>query len=166
MIGLWDTFYKQVDYPMAYGPADTYRVAADFLSDVEYVEDWGCGKGYFKTVSKVPVIGVDGSGQPDIKVDLTNYRSAAPGILLRHVLDHNWDWDIILNNALESFTKKLVVILYLKPYSSTIPVDIVDLGDGPIPCLRLNERDLEQELGNFDKLTIGEETVYLIRKTG
>jgi hypothetical protein len=37
-------------------------------------------------------------------VDLAHYRSNVPGIFMRHILEHNYEWARILDNALASFT--------------------------------------------------------------
>ena len=59
-------------------------------------------------------IGIDGSITPysDKMVDLVKYTSKCEGIFMRHVLEHNLKWKTILKNACESFTKKMVLILF------------------------------------------------------
>jgi hypothetical protein len=44
--------------------------------------------------------------------DLTRYTSHAEGLLLRHVLEHNENWRAVLGNALRSFTRRLVIVLF------------------------------------------------------
>lgn len=107
--------------PESYGDNTTYVFGAEFLSDCESVEDWGCGRGwarqFFSDVSYVGVdMGVDGqvTDNPfaDKLVDLTQYTSDVDGILLRHVLEHNYEWRKILANALASAKKKVYVVTY------------------------------------------------------
>lgn len=112
----WDHWYSGlcVSEPQAYGDTTTYHLAADWLGDMQ-VEDWGCGKGFFRTL--IPshfYTGVDGSSTPfaDKIVDLCSYRSHVEGILLRHVLEHNDNWTEILANALVSATERIVLILF------------------------------------------------------
>jgi len=102
-----------------YGDRTTYHLAADFLSDVSVVEDWGCGLGGFRKFCKTKYIGLDGSWAPhcDRTVDLVHYRSNADGILLRHVLEHNYEWRAIVQNAVESFRRKMCVVLFT-PFSA------------------------------------------------
>lgn len=119
MMHLWN--YDSYQQPFPYGDTITYKKAADFLSDCETIEDWGCGTAYFKKfVPRVKYIGVDGSRSKfcDVLVDLQSYTSSVDGILMRHVLDLNYNWKAVLDNALKSFKKKFVLILYT-PFSDT-----------------------------------------------
>lgn len=101
-----------------YGDTVTYRMAAAFMLDIERLEDWGCGAGGFKRFYRGTYIGVDGSRTPfaDRIVDLCSYESNVKGILIRHVLEHNHQWEVILNAAVRSFNKKLCLIL-ITPFS-------------------------------------------------
>lgn len=113
MIGLWD--YSKAIPGQKYGDDDiTYVKAMEFLADCSQVEDWGCGFGYAKKLCKTSYKGVDGSKGPntDVIADLREYKSETDGILLRHVLEHNHDWKKVLDNAIASFKKKLVIILF------------------------------------------------------
>lgn len=112
----WDHWYNglSLSEPQAYGDTTTYILAADWLADRQ-VEDWGCGKGYFRTLIPPHLYtGVDGSSTPfaDKIVDLCAYRTQVEGILLRHVLEHNDDWAKILSNALTSATERIALILF------------------------------------------------------
>jgi hypothetical protein len=117
-VGKWDGWYGGIDpkNPGAfrYGETVTYLMAAAFMVDVGTVEDWGCGAGGFKRFYRGNYIGVDGSKTPiaDKVVDLCMYTSSVDGIVMRHVLEHNYDWDKILDNAIASFRKKLCLILF------------------------------------------------------
>src|SRR5215831_14458352 len=99
-----------------YGSLHSYLLAALFLKDCKEVEDWGCGFGTFSGFCLSPTyIGLDGSDSPAAHavVDLRKYTSAVEGILLRHVLEHNpTGWRQILANALGSFSKKMVLVIY------------------------------------------------------
>lgn len=116
MAGLWS--FPDEQFP--YGDETTYAKAAEFLHGCAVIEDWGCATAYFKRfINGAKYIGVDGSASKfcDIVGDLGLYRSQADGILLRHVVEHNYDWKRILQNAVASFTKRLVVVIFT-PFGS------------------------------------------------
>lgn len=113
----WNGWYANLNensQPFHYGNTITYEKAADFLYDCAEVEDWGCGGGYFKNFCKTKYIGVDGSNTPfaSVKAELETYKSNVDGIMLRHVLEHNYQWKQILENAISSFNKKCCLILF------------------------------------------------------
>lgn len=113
MLGLWD--YSKVIPGTKYGDDDiTYQKGMSFLSDCATVEDWGCGTGYSKKFCAGTYRGIDGSKGPetDIVTDLREYKSNPDGIFMRHVLEHNHDWKKVLDNAIASFGKKMVIILF------------------------------------------------------
>lgn len=118
MLGKWDNWYKKVSEndmgSFRYGETVTYQLAADFLNDQPEVEDWGCGTGGFKRFCKSKYIGVDGSKTPfaDKIADLRTYRSKVDGIMMRHILEHNYDWQEVLKAALESFQKKFCLVIF------------------------------------------------------
>ena len=98
-----------------YGDETSYRKAMDFLDGPYIIEDWGCGTAWARRfVKKGRYIGLDGSWSMhcDQVTDLRTYRSEADGILIRHILEHNYDWRKILENALASFQKKFCLILF------------------------------------------------------
>ena len=101
---------------ISYGAVASYQLAAMFLEDCRDVEDWGCGFGTFRRYCLSPqYIGIDGSESPaaDAVVDLSKYTSDVEGILVRHVLEHNpIGWRQIFMNAIESFSKKMVLVIY------------------------------------------------------
>lgn len=116
----WNSWYSNVKKDdigsFRYGETITYELGYDFLKDCNTIEDWGCGTGGFKRFIKndIKYIGIDGSITPfaDIKVDLTSYISNVDGIFMRHVLEHNYEWKNILNNACKSFKDKMCLILF------------------------------------------------------
>ena len=116
MLGRWDRWYKNVKEAgsFRYGDTITYRLAGEFMKDMREVEDWGCGTGGFRKFYSGKYIGVDGSANPfvDKIADLRTYRSNVDGIVMRHVLEHNYDWERILRSALTSFKKKLCIIVF------------------------------------------------------
>jgi hypothetical protein len=115
----WDRGYSNLNnIPMFYGKTVTYELGNEFLKDCQVVEDWGTGGGGFKEYRK-NAIGVDGSNTPfaDKKfIDLTNCISNCDGIYMRHVLEHNYEWQKILHNAMKSARKKICLVMFI-PFS-------------------------------------------------
>lgn len=103
----------------AYGDETSYRKAMAFLDGPHIIEDWGCGTSWAANfVKRGRYVGIDGSWSMHchLVADLRTYRSSADAILLRHVLDHNWEWKKIMGNALASFQKRLVIVIFT-PFS-------------------------------------------------
>jgi hypothetical protein len=101
--------------PFPYGSETTYKKAIDFLDGPWVIEDWGCGTAWAKRfVKRGRYVGIDGSFSLhcDVIADLRTYRSGADGILMRHILEHNYDWKKILENALASFRRKFALIIF------------------------------------------------------
>jgi hypothetical protein len=119
-LGKWEPAFQNAREPYPFGDTLTYQKAAVVLKDLSQVEDWGCGLAWFKRYlpSTIRYKGIDGSHSEfvDEVADLTAYSSQVEGILLRHVLEHNEDWATILRNAIRSFTRKLVLVLFT-PFS-------------------------------------------------
>ena len=94
-----------------YGDDTSYEKAARFLAGGP-VEDWGGGPGYARRFFPQGYRLIDGTpwDQVDAVADLTEYVSAVEGILLRHVLEHDLRWRLILQNALASADKVALVI--------------------------------------------------------
>lgn len=114
----WNDWYKNLpDNPSAflYGDTISYKKAAEFLKDCKEVEDWGCGGGGF-LIYRPDAIGVDGSDTKFAKkkfIDLKEYVNKCESIHMRHVLEHNYSWKEILNNALKSAKNKLVITMFI-----------------------------------------------------
>jgi hypothetical protein len=139
-VGKWDSCYRNLSptAPMIYANSVTYLMAAAFLADVDEVEDWGCGGGGFRHFCLSPrYIGLDGSKTPfaDKIVDLCTYSSDVPGIMMRHILEHNYHWEKILVSALGSFQRKFCLILFTPfahetkeiAHNRNIGIDVPDL---------------------------------------
>jgi hypothetical protein len=113
MMGLWNNTYSK-DIPRErYGNELTYVLAEKFLHSLD-IEDWGCGTGRFKDYHIGGYLGVDGSRSKycDLVADLRKRKSHVPGILLRHVIEHNVAWRTIVKNAIASATKTVVIVLF------------------------------------------------------
>jgi hypothetical protein len=119
MVGLWSNVYLKGSRPPSglYGDDDiSARRAAEFFNvpEVVTIEDWGCGWcGFHDYISPHQnYFGVDGSSPlADEKCELVTRISNCDAILLRHVLEHNRDWRIILQHAIDSFRKRLVIVI-------------------------------------------------------
>jgi len=114
----WDAAYESVQERRMYDDPMTARMAGSFLNhpDIITVEDWGCGLGGFRDyiADHQTYIGVDGSNTPfrTVEADLKTYTSTADAIHIRHVLEHNMCWKMILKNALASFQKRMVITIF------------------------------------------------------
>jgi hypothetical protein len=100
-----------------YSDTVTYEKGFNWLKCCQVIEDWGCGAGGFKrffTNVKNQYIGIDGSITPfsNVKADLVTYKSNVPGIYMRHILEHNYEWRKVLENALQSFTERFCLVLF------------------------------------------------------
>lgn len=151
-VGKWDGWYKDVTVDdlgaFRYADTVTYQMAADFLADVDEVEDWGCGTAGFKRFYSGTYIGVDGSKTPwsDRIVDLCDYTSSVNGIVMRHVLEHNYQWQSILDNALHSFISKFCLVIFT-PFSETTHELANNRAHGiDVPDLSFRKKDIEERL--------------------
>lgn len=174
-LGKWSRWYQGVKEPQPYGDTVTYRLGADWLKDCETIEDWGCGKGWFsKFVSKDRYRGVDGSHSPfaDEIVDLVFYSSNVQGIMMRHVIEHNYEWKKVLINALESFSKRMVLVLFTPLTDETREIYFnVDPG---VPDISFAEKDLIELFQIYgisyrseyveNHTNYGGETIYYLEK--
>jgi hypothetical protein len=155
MTGKWDRWYKGVSKKdigaFRYGDTETYTMAAKFLADIKEVEDWGCGLGGFKRFYKGKYIGIDGSKTPftDKVVDLRTYKSNVEGVMMRHVLEHNYDWDNVLTNAVASFNKKMCLILFtpFSPKTHEIAHNLVHGVD--VPDISFKRKDIEKHFSEY-----------------
>lgn len=112
-LGKWAPWYDAGE-PVDYGQSESYRIAADFLDGMS-VEDWGCGCAAFKAYHRGPYLGVDGTASKwcDVVDDLATRETSTPGLLLRHVLEHNVGWREVLDNACRSATERLVIVSFI-----------------------------------------------------
>lgn len=125
-----------------YGDDASYRMAIEFLDGPYILEDWGCGLAWARRfVKRARYIGLDGSWSlhADKIVDLRKYTSQAEAILLRHILEHNWDWRLILENALQSYRKKFCLVMFT-PFSET--THSIGTSFDTVPDLSFRKQDL------------------------
>jgi hypothetical protein len=176
-VGKWDEWYKNLQRASLYGDTVTYRLAAAFLADVTEVEDWGCGGGGFKSFCRARYVGVDGSKTPfaDRVVDLTTYTSRVEGIVMRHVIEHNYSWKEVLDNAVNSFTRKFCLVLFTPFGPKTREVAHNRAWGVDVPDLSFCRADIEERFAGlrwelFDNIATdtqyGVEHVYLVWRPG
>ena len=163
--GRWQAFYAAAGSPYPYGDTATYEKGAAFLKGLA-IEDWGCGAGWFRRYVDGPYRGIDGSASrfADDVVDLCSYISSTPGLFMRHVLEHNQDWQQILRNALASFGRRMVLVLFT-PFSNYTTV-LCNRAYQPglsIPEISFARHDLVRELG---PLLVGEESLQTATQYG
>jgi hypothetical protein len=152
--------YDPADVPPIYGNETYEKPLKWLLEECESIEDWGCGLAYARRfVPEGRYKGIDGSPEAapyaDEIRDLTKYTSSADGIFIRHILEHNWQWRDILENALDSFTKRMVLILFTPFVRHTDPQTM-----SPLIDLAFRKEDITDY---FEGLTVTEE--HLVTNT-
>lgn len=172
-LGKWDRWFHGIEEPQAFGGDQTYKLGAEFLEDCLLVEDWGSGKGWLTNhIERERYRGLDGSQTPyaDEVVDLADYRSEVPGIFMRHVLEHDYRWEQILTNAVESFTERFVLVLFTPLSEKTH--EIAFSKNPGVPDLSFSADDIvahfkgcefQQEQVKTES-QYGSETVFLVEK--
>lgn len=168
--GKWP--YKDDTEQYPYGDETTYKLAAEFLDGHGDVEDWGCGVAWAKRFfQKSKYVGVDGtrSKWADVVGDLRLVQSRPDCLLMRHVLEHNFDWRAILKNALASFQKRMVLVLFT-PFEETTKV-LANNNIG-VPDLALPKKELLELFGGVGwkeqslktNTQYGAETVFFLER--
>lgn len=140
--------------PLPLGAEGSYWLACNWLDlPGVTVEDWGCGSGYArKFIKQASYRGIDGAEtRPDSlplasKWDLTVPRPRVDCVLLRHVLEHNYEWKRILTNALLSFTQRMSLVLFT-PLSDHATHNTRN--DDTVPYLSFNKAELESHIRLF-----------------
>jgi hypothetical protein len=109
---MYNEHIDPTNYP---GSHESYERAGKFLAGERLVEEWGCATTFGRQFIPAPYRGVDGAPSKfvDEVADLSTYMSKTPNALMRHVLEHNWNWRTILANFLASFQEKAVLILFI-----------------------------------------------------
>src|SRR5262249_20306723 len=105
--------------------------------------------------------------------DLVRYRSAPEGILIRHVLEHNFEWQSILQNAVDSFRKKMCLVIFTPFAEVTHQINWTDsIG---VPDISFNRAELVRFFQHLDCETKEDlvtetqyrvEHVFFVRKGG
>jgi len=150
MLGRWDPWYSTATEQKSYGDTTMYFEAEKWLRGLD-VEDWGCGYGWFHNVhTSGGYVGIDGTYTPwcDVVADLREYKSCSEGILLRGVLEHNYEWQKVLDNAVSSFTKRLCVILFT-PLVEQTKIIAENVGGLGVPDIAFNIDDILSRIGDL-----------------
>lgn len=174
-LGKWNRWYSLVDEEEPFGLTPTYQLGADYLADCATVEDWGCGKGWMrKLVEPERYRGIDGSWSrfADEVVDLEHYRSDVEGLFMRHVLEHNYGWRRILANAVASFSRRLVLVIFTPMGEATR--EIAFAPDPGVPDISFAVEDITGAFNGHRWSTQsletatqhGVETIFLVEKAG
>ena len=125
----------------------------DWLNPCYEVEDWGCGPAYSRQYRKGNYTGIDGTpGFCEVVDDLRTRLSDVDGIFMRHVLEHNHDWQKILDNAIASFRERMSLIFF-SPWANETHVANENNG---IIVLEFNKEDILKTIRPYLK---GEITV-------
>jgi hypothetical protein len=147
----WESTFKNWRYGelprFTYGDRTSYERGIQFLDGHGDIEDWGCGFADARAfVRTSKYIGLDGSSQyADRIVDLEQYRSEAPCIFMRHVLEHNAGWRRILENALSSFQRRMVLVIYTPFVPTTrIIATSTNVTSTPVPEISFRKEDLTE----------------------
>ena len=112
--------------PAIYG-TETYEKPISWLLETcDSIEDWGCGYAYARRFAEGRYYGVDGSPEASLYADeicdLTARKSDVDGIFMRHILEHNYAWRDVLENAVASFRKRFVLIMFTPFGKHTAPM--------------------------------------------
>lgn len=172
-VGRWADWYEDVAEPEPYGLTATYELGAAFLAACALVEDWGCGTGWMRQhFPEGRYVGLDGSASrhADRTVDLEAYASRTPGIFMRHVLEHNYEWRCILGNACRSFTQRFALVLFTPLVEETHEVAFV--ADPGVPDIAFALSDIAAYFKGCDwrhetivsDTAYGEETIFYVER--
>jgi hypothetical protein len=144
MLDAWNAHHGELVAPKLYGGEESYRYIAGLASERGTVEDWGCGGGGLSAFLDPGqhYVGIDGSDSPfaSVRADLRHYSSRADVVVLRHVLEHNHEWQLVLDNAVQSAQRRLIIVLFTplvdethvlftEPDHRDVPVIAFKLGD-------------------------------------
>lgn len=185
-LGKWAPWYKGIPAgaePRPYGTTPTYAMGAEWLKDCQLVADWGCGMGYFRKFVKPEqtYVGLDGTASPfsDVVVDLAEYRRGGmDGIFMRGVIEHDYRWRAILENAVASFTDRMCLVLFTPMLPDDFPTlldpkQIAFVEEIGVPDLSFSMTHLDQYVGRhlvrFEDLKSdtgygGERVIYLEKR--
>lgn len=173
-VGKWDRWFALLGPDWEpFGQTETYELAATWLKPCALVADWGCGKGWMRHhIKRDRYYGVDGSRSPfaDEIADLADYHRESPGIVLRHVLEHDYRWERILANACAAFQQRMALVLFT-PLGDTTR-EIAYAADPGVPDISFAFSDIKRHLEPFawrhDTLSTasqyGTETIFYVER--
>lgn len=151
---------------------ETYEGPISWLLETcESIEDWGCGMAWGRKYAEGRYRGVDGSPAAaefaDEICDLRDYHSDVDGIFMRHILEHNWDWDVLLKNVMGSFRKRFVLVLFT-PFSDVThplqPLGLIDMSFARGDLVKFFEGCSVREETVQTKTQYGLEHIFYVEK--
>ena len=77
---------------------------------------------------------------------MASYRSQADGILIRHVLEHDYRWRKILDNAVNSFRSKLCLVIFTPLEAKT--AEIAYNHDYAVPDISFCENEIVERFND------------------
>jgi hypothetical protein len=148
-LGNWEPFHSWQEQRMPYGESPSYHMGADWLKPCPFIEDWGAGMGWFGSlVDERRYHAIDGSESRYIDeiADLTDFVSCTPGLFMRHVLEHNREWEKILDNAILSFSERMFLAIFTPLADETH--EIAWSEEYGVPDISFRLEDLTQRFGD------------------
>lgn len=143
-LGKWDGW--RYSLPIQLGHSESYVKAIEWLDGYGHIADWGGGTGYAKQfVKRSTYTVIDGSKSlaSNLTVDLAKFDGESECILLRHVLEHNYNWQDILVNVIKNFARRAAIVTFM-PFEYATILDheessyLGSIGES-VPVLRLYE---------------------------
>lgn len=164
-LGKWDPWYEGLTDSAPYDDVATYTIGAEWLEPCATVEDWGTGRGYFKTL-RPDAVGIDGSCTPfaDRIADLADFTSSPDGIFMRGVIDHDWRWEQILRNAVSSFRHRMCLVLFTPDVPEVRQLDFTpELG---VPDIAIPSRYVDEIVAGLvaDSFSLDTDTRYGVER--
>lgn len=181
----WEAYYQKPPAEGArMGGLGSYLMALTFLGARRSrypspmyeptLADWGSGPGAAKLLAAeswphLRYTGVDAvSPYADVNARLEDIDTLSDLILLRHVLEHERNWQVIFANALDRARHRLAVVLSVR-MSKDKTGNTRDFWEGiPILYQAISRPVFEAMIPQdyrFQRLRLGEETLYLIERT-
>jgi len=170
----WDGWANQK--PIALGNPETYAKAIAWLDGHGDILDFGGGTGYaerFVTRSRYFVIDGSLSVHVTTPVDLAHVDVQTECVLMRHVLEHNFNWIEILENMLRSFAHRASIVTFLPfvrwpPAGNLLRLETGFIGYNGInvPVIQLCDLTFTDLIGPYlvDHEAIGNEKIFYLEK--
>lgn len=167
--------------PTRLGGVESYQKMVEWLDGHGDIADWGGGTGFaqqFVTKSAYRVIDGSLSQSNHVLIDLTSCNIPSDCIMMRHVLEHDYKWHLILLNFMRSFRKRAVLAIGTPLESGPTVLDHTEqvfFGSVglPVPVLRLSEPELlkyitlyqvkREHLGRT-AVDVPDETIFYLEK--
>ena len=172
----WPWDFKNDFFPFSFGDSEAYENGMQWL-DVEnrVIEDWGCGTAWARQfVHHAQYIGVDGASSSRFVDKITNlvtYQSTIDAIFMRGVLEHNYNWRVILENAMSSFQWRMVLVTFI-PLTHESHDRVLLVSCSGIPDIALNQKTLMPMINPYlqkqetiiSKTEYGSEVLWYLEK--